>query len=148
MKTVLQRVSEAEVVVDGNTIASIGRGFLVLLGVVGTDTQAQAEALVDKIAKLRVFPDEDGKSNLSISDVEGEILVVSQFTICADTKKGNRPSFTNAAPSELANTLYTYFVEYCQSKFKKVASGSFGADMKVKLVNDGPYTIILEVLYA
>ena len=148
MKTILQRVSEAEVLVDGHIIANIGRGFLVLLGVVGADTQAHAEALADKIAKLRVFPDEDGKSNLSINDIEGEILVVSQFTICADTKKGNRPSFTNAASPELANTLYAYFVQYCQGKFKKVASGSFGADMNVKLVNDGPYTIILEVPHA
>jgi len=140
----LQRVSEAEVVVDGQVISSIGRGFLVLLGVTAADKEAQAEALAEKIAKLRVFPDESGKSNLSITDIEGEILIVSQFTLYADTRKGNRPGFTDAAPPEMANALYEYFIEYCKGRFKKVGSGSFGADMKVRLVNDGPYTIVME----
>jgi D-tyrosyl-tRNA(Tyr) deacylase len=99
---------------------------------------------VVKITKLRIFPDENGKSNLSITDIGGEILVVSQFTLYADTRKGNRPSFIEAAPQELANELYEYFIEFSKEKFKNVASGSFGANMQVRLVNDGPYTIILE----
>jgi len=144
MKIVLQRVLEAEVVVDGQTVGSINRGLLVFLGVAAEDTKEQTELLADKMAKLRIFPDESGKSNLSVSDIGGEVLVVSQFTLCADTKKGNRPSFINAAPPELANALYEYFVDYCRGKFTKVACGIFAADMKVRLVNDGPYTIILE----
>jgi len=144
MKIVLQRVSEAAVVVDGQTVGSISRGLLVFLGVTAEDTKAQVEHLADKMAKLRIFPDENGKSNLSVSDIGGEILVVSQFTLCAETKKGNRPSFIDAAPPNLANELYEYFIEYCRGKFTKVASGVFAADMKVSLVNDGPYTIILE----
>jgi len=144
MKMVLQRVLEAEVRVDGEVIGSIGRGLLVFLGAEATDSEAQAEQLADKMAKLRIFADDEGKSNLSVTDISGEILVVSQFTLCADTKKGNRPSFFAAAPPELANALYEHFVEYCRGKFVKVETGSFAADMKVMLVNDGPYTIILE----
>ena len=144
MKIVLQRVLEAEVVVDGQTIGRIGRGLLVFLGAEANDTEAQARQLADKMAKLRIFPDADGKSNLSVTDIGGEILVVSQFTLCADTKKGNRPSFMQAAPPVTANALYEYFAEYCRGKFAKVETGSFGADMKVRLVNDGPYTVILE----
>ncbi|MCL2617024.1 MAG: D-aminoacyl-tRNA deacylase [Defluviitaleaceae bacterium] len=145
MRAVLQRVLEANVTVNGQVISEINRGFLVFLGVTGTDTKINAETLVDKITKLRVFPDEHGKSNLSISDISGEILVVSQFTLYADTRKGNRPSFTDAAPPDLANALYEHFVECCRGKFKKVGTGSFGASMKVSLVNDGPYTIVMEV---
>ena len=144
MKIVLQRVSEAEVVVGGEIIGSISRGYLVLLGVTSTDSKSQVEQLIDKIAKLRIFPDENRKSNLSITDINGELLVVSQFTLYADTRKGNRPSFIEAASPELANELYEYFIEYSKDKFKKVASGLFGASMQVKLVNDGPYTIMLE----
>ena len=144
MKIVLQRVSEAEVVVDGLVVGRIGRGLLVFLGAEANDTEAQAEQLADKMARLRIFPDENGKSNLSVTDICGEILVVSQFTLCADTKKGNRPSFMQAAPPEMANALYEHFVEYCRGKFAKVETGSFAADMKVSLINDGPYTIILE----
>ena len=144
MRAILQRVSEAQVSVGGEVISSIGRGYLILLGVTGTDSKTLAETLVDKIAKLRIFPDENGKSNLSITDIDGEILVVSQFTLYADTRKGNRPSFTEAAPPELANELYEYFIEYSKTKFNKVAAGSFGANMQVQLVNDGPYTVILE----
>jgi len=144
MKIVLQRVLEADVVVDGQTIGSIGRGLLVFLGAEATDNEALAEQLADKMAKLRIFADDEGRSNLSVTDIGGEILVVSQFTLCADTKKGNRPSFMQAAPPEMANALYEHFVEYCRPKFAKVEMGSFGADMKVRLVNDGPYTIILE----
>ena len=145
MKIVLQRVSQAEVEVDGQVIGRIGAGFLALLGVTGTDTEATAQALADKIARLRVFPDQEGKTNLSAGDVDCEMLVVSQFTLYADTRKGNRPSFTDAASPELANKLYEYFVSCCQGKFKKVATGLFGASMQVRLVNDGPFTIILEV---
>ena len=144
MKIVLQRVLNAEVAVDGRIIGCIGRGFLVFLGVAATDTQTQVHVLADKLTKLRIFPDENGKSNLSIGDVGGEILIISQFTLYADTKKGNRPSFIRAAPPGLANDLYEYFVEYCRGMFAKVAAGSFGADMKVSLTNDGPYTVILE----
>jgi len=144
MKAVLQRVSEANVSVNDEIIGSIGRGFLIFLGVTGSDTKARVETLVEKISKLRIFPDENGKSNLSITDIGGEILVVSQFTLYADTRKGNRPSFIEAAPPELANELYEYFISYSKNKFKNVASGSFGASMQVQLVNDGPYTIILE----
>lgn len=144
MRIVLQRVLEAEVLVGGEVVSQIGRGFLVLLGVTGSDTKEQVEALVDKVAKLRIFPDAEGKSNLSAQDVGGEILVVSQFTLYADTKKGNRPSFVNAAPPELANELYEYFVQVCQGRFAKTGAGVFGADMKVGLVNDGPYTVVME----
>ena len=144
MKIVLQRVLGAEVVVDGRITGSIGKGLLVFLGAEANDTEAQAEQLADKMAKLRIFPDESGKSNLSVTDIGGEVLVVSQFTLCADTKKGNRPSFMQAAPPETANALYEHFVEYCRGKLAKVEMGSFGADMKVGLVNDGPYTVILE----
>ena len=145
MRVVLQRVLEAGVAVDGAEIGSIGRGLLIFLGVSATDAPELADNMIDKIAKLRIFPDSDGKSNLSISDIGGEVLVVSQFTLYADTKKGNRPSFTQAAPPDLAEELYEYFVSRCRGRFAKVATGAFGADMKVRLVNDGPYTILLEI---
>ena len=144
MKIVLQRVLEADIVVDDQQISHIGKGLLVFLGVVAEDTEANARAMVEKIAKLRIFADADGKSNLSITDIGGEILIVSQFTLCANTQKGNRPSFVGAALPQHANALYEYFVEYCQGKFAKTASGIFAADMKISLINDGPYTIILE----
>ena len=144
IKVVLQRVSEAEVVVNGQVISHIGRGYLVLLGVAASDTEVQVEAIINKIAKLRIFPDENGKSNLSIADIDGEVMIVSQFTLYADTSKGNRPGFIEAAPPELAKTLYEYSIEFGKGKFRKVASGSFGADMKVRLVNDGPFTIAME----
>ncbi|MCL2396815.1 MAG: D-aminoacyl-tRNA deacylase [Defluviitaleaceae bacterium] len=147
MKIVLQRVLEADVAVDGQIVGQINRGLLVFLGVAAGDTETKAEALADKIARLRIFPDENGKSNLSVSDIGGEILVISQFTLCADTKKGNRPSFIDAAPPELGNELYEHFVQCCRSNpgFAKVAAGIFGADMKVRLINDGPYTIVVEI---
>lgn len=144
MKIVLQRVKNASVSVDGNTIGEIEKGYLVLLGVSNTDTKEIAEKLAEKISKLRIFEDENGKTNLSASDVGGEILIVSQFTLYADCKKGNRPSFTNAGSPALANELYEYFIEICKPKFTKVAHGEFGADMKVSLLNDGPFTIILD----
>lgn len=144
MKVVIQRVSQAGVTVDGQVIGSIGNGYLVLLGVAQGDDRATVERIVKKMLGLRIFADENGKTNLSIKDVNGELLVVSQFTLCADTKHGNRPSFTTAASPVLANELYEYFIELCKAQIPKVEHGSFGADMKVDLVNDGPFTIILE----
>jgi len=142
MKIVLQRVNRASVSVDGNVTGSIGKGYLVLLGIGGEDTKETVEKYVNKISKLRLFEDEEGKTNLSIGDVDGEILVVSQFTLYADCKK-NRPGFSKAAPPDIAEELYEYFLEYSQDKFKSVQHGLFGEYMKVDLENDGPFTIIL-----
>ena len=144
MRIILQRVKNASVSVDGQTIGEIGKGYLVLLGVSNTDTKEIADKIAKKISKLRIFEDENGKTNLSAADVDGDILIVSQFTLYADCKKGNRPSFTNAGSPNLANELYEYFIEICKPKFKKVAHGEFGADMQVSLVNDGPFTVILD----
>ena len=144
MKALLQRVQKADVAVDGEIIGAIRRGLLVFLGVCASDNEACADYLVKKIADLRIFPDDSGKSNLSITDVGGEILIISQFTLYADTKKGNRPSFIEAAPPKQANALYEYFIEQCRGKLSKVAAGAFGANMQVSLINHGPYTIILE----
>lgn len=144
MKAVIQRVRNADVKVDGEITGEIGQGLLVLLGVGPNDTEKMADELVQKICKLRIFRDNEDKMNLSVKDIDGEILVVSQFTLYADCQKGNRPSFVNAAPPEKAEQLYEYFKEKCKLEVKKVASGIFGADMKVSLLNDGPVTIILE----
>jgi D-tyrosyl-tRNA(Tyr) deacylase len=144
MKIVLQRVSGASVSVDKKVVGSIGRGYLILLGIGVDDTKEQIEKQVEKIKKLRIFADANDKINLSIDDVNGEVLVISQFTLYADCKKGNRPSFTNAAGAALAEELYEYFLTVCKEKFGKVEKGIFGADMKVSLVNDGPFTLILE----
>jgi len=144
MKAVIQRVRNADVKVDGETTGEINQGLLILLGVGPEDTEKIADEMVQKICKLRIFRDEEDKMNLSVKDIDGEILVVSQFTLYADCQKGNRPSFVNAAPPEKAEQLYEYFKEQCKKEVKKVASGIFGADMKVSLLNDGPVTIILE----
>ena len=145
MKAVIQRVSYASVSVDGEVTGSIDKGFLILLGVVDGDTSAQAEVLASKVAKLRVFEDDNQKMNLSLLDIGGEALVVSQFTLCADCKKGNRPSFTPSAPPDIANELYLEFSDLLRSNgIIKVENGVFGADMKVSLLNDGPVTIILD----
>jgi D-tyrosyl-tRNA(Tyr) deacylase len=144
MKIVLQRVSRASVEVDGQTVGGIGKGYVVLLGIGAGDDRAKIEKMVDKLQKLRLFSDENGKTNLSIENIGGEILVVSQFTLYADSKKGNRPSFINAASPQLAEELYEYFIEYAEGKFAKVAHGVFGAAMQVEFVNDGPFTLILE----
>ena len=144
MKVVLQRVTQASVEVDGQIVSSIGRGYVALLGIGQGDTKEQIVKMVEKIKKLRIFPDENGKTNLSVEDVGGDVLVVSQFTLCADCRKGNRPSFTDAGSPALAEELYEYFIEQCQGSFNKVGHGVFGAAMKVSLVNDGPFTVILE----
>lgn len=144
MKLVIQRVNNAKVDVDNKTIGQIEKGFLVLIGVGPEDTKEIADFLVEKLCNLRIFEDENQKMNLSIKDIDGELLIVSQFTLYADCKKGNRPSFAGAAEPEKANALYEYFIEKCKGKVKKVEHGKFGADMKVSLLNDGPVTIILE----
>lgn len=145
MKAVVQRVTSSDVHVDGELIGSIGKGYNVLLGVQPGDTQEHADILAAKIAKLRVFEDDEGKMNLSILDVDGEILVISQFTLCADIKKGNRPSFTTAAAPDKANELYEYFQKKLyENGVRKVEHGKFGADMKVNINNDGPVTILMD----
>ena len=144
MKFVIQRVSHASVTVDGTVIGNIEKGFLVLIGVGKEDTRADADRLVKKMLGLRIFPDENGKTNLSLKDVGGELLLVSQFTLYADLSHGNRPGFTNAGEPALAKELYEYIIESCKKQVPKVQQGSFGADMKVELVNDGPFTIILK----
>ena len=145
MKAVVQRVLHSTLSLDGKEYSKINKGFLVLLGVTHEDTENDANVLAEKISKLRIFCDENDKMNLSIIDIDGEIQIVSQFTLYADCHKGNRPSFTNAALPEKANVLYEKFVECMRSiGIKKVVTGQFGADMKIDFVNDGPVTIILE----
>jgi len=144
MRLVVQRVTNANVTVDGKTTGKIGKGLLVLLGVGAEDTKEILEKMADKMLRLRIFADENDKTNLSISDVGGELLIVSQFTLYADCKKGNRPSFVKAGNPQTANELYEYFKEYCKKSVPVVESGIFGADMKVELCNDGPFTIILD----
>ncbi|MDE5973742.1 MAG: D-tyrosyl-tRNA(Tyr) deacylase [Eubacterium sp.] len=145
MKAVIQRVKHAGVTIDNVKVSSVDKGFLILLGVEQGDTKADADKLVKKIPVLRIFEDENEKMNLSCLDVDGEILVVSQFTLCADCSHGRRPSFTKSAPPAEAEMLYEYFVEELKAAgVKKVDTGRFGADMKVDLLNDGPVTIILD----
>ena len=145
MRAVIQRVLNSSVSVDGEIKGSIGKGFNVLLGVMQGDGEAQAQLLAAKISKLRVFEDENGKMNRGITDVGGEILVISQFTLCADIKKGNRPSFTDSAPPDEANRLYEYFCsKLLENGVSKVETGVFAADMKVEIMNDGPVTIIMD----
>ena len=144
MRAVIQCVSRAQVDIEGETVGSIGRGFLILLGVGAADTEAQAERLWSKTFKLRAFGDENGKINLSLADIGGEVLVVSQFTLYANCKKGNRPSFTDGAAPDEANRLYEYFVSLARADVAHVDTGRFGAMMQVGLVNDGPFTIVLD----
>lgn len=144
MKIVIQRVANAQVEVDKKVVGKIGKGFLVLVGVTHDDTKENADYLVKKLCKLRVFTDENDKMNLSLKDVNGELLIVSQFTLYANCKDGNRPSFVEAAKPEQANELYEYFCSECEKNDIKVEKGIFGADMKVSLLNDGPVTIIIE----
>lgn len=145
MKAVLQRVAYADVKIDGNTVGEVKKGLMILLGVEENDTKAEADKLVKKIPFLRIFEDENEKMNLSCLDINGEILVVSQFTLCADCSHGRRPNFLKSAKPDIANELYEYFVdEIKKTGVSKVATGEFGADMKVSLLNDGPVTIILD----
>lgn len=144
MKIVVQRVKEAGVTVDGQVVGRIGAGFLALVGAAEEDTEQTVEKMVDKMCKLRIFPDSEGKTNLSLKNVGGELLVVSQFTLYADCKKGNRPSFVKAGSPDKAKKLYEHAVDRCRLYADKVEHGIFGADMKVSLVNDGPFTILLD----
>lgn len=144
MRIVLQRVTSASVRVDGELTGAIDTGYLILFGVGHGDTEEDCRRLADKIINLRIFSDENDKINLSLGDVGGALLVVPQFTLYADCRKGNRPNFIQAAKPDEAKRLYEYFVEYCRSKGVKTETGRFGADMKVELLNDGPFTIVLE----
>lgn len=144
MKFVIQRVNESSVSVDGEVIGKIGKGFMVLIGVAEDDTEEIADKYIKKLLGLRIFADEEGKTNLSLKDVGGELLLISQFTLYADCRKGNRPSFTGAGGPEKANVLYEYIIAKCREEVDVVETGSFGADMKVSLENDGPFTIILD----
>ena len=144
MKAVIQRVKEASVSINNNLYSSVSTGLLVFLGVEKGDEKFNAEKLAEKILKLRIFEDENGKMNYSVSDIKGEILVVSQFTLCGDCKKGTRPSFDNSAPPKEARYLYEYFTEILKESGLLVKTGVFGADMKVMLLNDGPVTFVLE----
>ncbi|MDO5564972.1 MAG: D-aminoacyl-tRNA deacylase [Eubacteriales bacterium] len=144
MKLVIQRAQNAKVEVNNKLIGEIKKGYVVLLGVGHNDTTQTADYLVKKLVNLRIFTDEDYKMNLSIKDVKGELLIISQFTLYADSQKGNRPSFVNAASPDKANKLYEYFKQKCSEEGINVASGIFGEHMKVTLTNDGPVTIILE----
>lgn len=144
MRFVIQRVQNASVSVDNNTVGEIGHGLLVLVGVSDTDDTQIADKMIDKMSKLRIFDDENGKTNLSISDVGGEFLVISQFTLYADCRKGNRPSFVQAGKPDVANQLYEYVISELVKKGYHTEHGIFGADMKVSLLNDGPFTIVLD----
>ena len=144
MKLVIQRVKNASVEVDKKIVGKIDKGYLVLLGVTHTDTREIADYLVKKLCNLRIFEDENGKMNLNIKQVDGSMLIVSQFTLYGDCTEGNRPSFTNAAKPDFANELYEYFCNKCSENNIHIEKGIFGADMKVSLLNDGPVTIILE----
>lgn len=144
MKLVIQRVTHANVTVDNNVIGKIGKGYMVLIGVSDTDTKEIADKMLDKMIKLRIFEDENGKTNLSLADVGGELLLISQFTLYANCKKGNRPSFIEAGSPDHANALYEYIIEKCKERVDVVEQGEFGAEMKVELLNDGPFTVILD----
>ena len=144
MRMVIQRVNEASVSVDGNIVGSIGKGFLVLLGISQTDNEEIASRMVKKLCGLRIFSDQEGKTNLALSDVGGELLIISQFTLYADCHKGNRPSFVHAGTPDMAEPLYEFVLSEARRCVDKVAKGVFGAEMKVSLVNDGPFTIIYD----
>lgn len=144
MRAILQRVSRASVTIDGEVHGQIGKGFLILLGVHESDTTAEADVLIDKCAGLRIFEDADEKMNLALADVEGAVLVISNFTLYGDCRRGKRPSFSSAARPETANPLYEYFIEGIRARGIPVETGVFGADMKVELLNDGPVTIFMD----
>lgn len=144
MKFVIQRVTHADVSVDHNIVGAIDKGFMVLIGINNTDTTQIADKMIKKLVNLRIFEDANGKTNLSLNDVDGSLLLISQFTLYADCKKGNRPSFVNAGSPDMANDLYEYIINQCKLFVPIVQKGIFGADMKVSLVNDGPFTIVLD----
>lgn len=144
MRAVVQRVTRAKVTIDENIVGEIGKGLVVLLGIARDDTKVEAAYLVDKIAALRIFDDEDGKMNLSVKDVQGALLIVSQFTLYGDVRRGLRPSWIDAAPPEVAEPLYDFFVRQARTVIEEVATGSFRAMMQVELVNDGPVTILID----
>lgn len=144
MKFVIQRVTEASCTVEGKVTGQIKKGFLVFIGVSADDTTQIADKMVKKLLGLRIFEDENGKTNLSLHDVDGQLLLISQFTLYADCRKGNRPSFTNAGKPDMANEMYQYIIAKCKQEIKIVEQGIFGADMKISLLNDGPFTIILD----
>ena len=144
MRFVIQRVTEASVTIDGEIPGKIGKGYLVLIGVADTDTKEIADKMIRKMIGLRIFEDEQGKTNLSLADVDGGLLLVSQFTLYANCKRGNRPSFIEAGKPDMANEMYEYIIEKCRESVDEVQTGEFGADMKVQLLNDGPFTILLD----
>ena len=144
MRFVIQRVTDASVTIDGEISGKIGKGYLVLIGVADTDTKEIADKMMRKMIGLRIFEDEQGKTNLSLADVDGGLLLVSQFTLYANCKRGNRPSFIEAGKPDMANEMYEYIIEKCRESVEEVQTGEFGADMKVQLLNDGPFTILLD----
>ena len=144
MKFVIQRVSQAEVVVEEQSVGKIDQGLMVLVSICNSDTKEIADKLINKLIHLRIFEDENGNSNLSVQDIHGILLFISQFTLYADCRKGNRPSYTNAGNPDLANELYEYIIAQCQKEFPNVQHGIFGAYMKGSLLNDGPFTIIFD----
>lgn len=144
MRFVIQRVTEASVTIDGEISGKIGKGYLVLIGVADTDTKEIADKMIRKMIGLRIFEDEQGKTNLSLDAVGGELLLISQFTLYANCKRGNRPSFIEAGAPDMASEMYEYIIEKCKEQVEGVERGRFGADMKVSLVNDGPFTIVLD----
>ena len=144
MRFVIQRVTNSKVTVDGNVIGQIGKGFMVLIGVADSDTKEIADKMIRKMINMRIFEDENGKTNLGLKDVGGSLLLISQFTLYADCKKGNRPSFIKAGAPDKANELYEYIIAKCKEDIDVVEKGEFGADMKVELQNDGPFTILLD----
>lgn len=144
MRFIVQRVSHASVTVEGNVLGKIGKGFMVLIGVSDEDTKETADRMVKKLLGLRIFEDENGKTNLDLHTVEGELLLISQFTLYADCRRGNRPSFIRAGKPDMASDMYEYIIEKCREQVPVVERGEFGADMKVELLNDGPFTIILD----
>ena len=144
MRFVIQRVTEASVTIDGEISGKIGKGYLVLIGVADTDTKEIADKMIRKMIGLRIFEDEQGKTNLSLADVDGGLLLVSQFTLYANCKRGNRPSFIEAGKPDMANEMYEYIIEKCRESGEEVQPGELGADMKGQLLNDGPFTILLD----
>ena len=144
MKFIIQRVTEASVTVEGDVLGQIQKGYMVLIGIGQEDTKETADKMVKKLIGLRIFEDENGKTNLSLTDVKGELLLISQFTLYANCKKGNRPSFIESGAPDVAEELYEYIITKCKEQVPVVEKGSFGADMKVSLINDGPFTIVLD----